>query len=223
MSAPMKIAIAAASEGAIVNYIAALEALGAQPVQTDAPCTAADFDGLLLPGGGDLLPERYGQENAACCGMDAALDALQFSLTDAFLSAGKPIFGICRGLQLLNVFFGGSLIQHLPSALLHSSSIPKVDLYHKSTAEEGSFLAELYGTAFSVNSSHHQAADRLGSGLRAVQVSEDGVVEALAHEVLPVRCVQWHPERLCFRFRTDNAVDGSLVLRQFLRQCEACR
>ena len=223
MSAPLKIAVAATSGDAIVNYIAALQNLGAQPVQVDAVCSAALFDGLLLPGGGDILPARYGQENAACRFMDETLDALQFSLADVFISAGKPVFGICRGLQLLNVYFGGTLIQDLPSVALHSSGVPKVDLYHGSTAEEGSFLSALYGTEFPVNSSHHQAADRIGAGLRVVQRSDDGVVEALAHETLPVRCVQWHPERLCFGFRTEKAVDGSLVLRQFLEQCEALR
>ena len=219
MSAPLKIALAATSGDAITNYITALNALGAVPVQADAPCSASGFDGLLLPGGGDILPARYAQENAACFGTDEALDALQFSLAETFLSAGKPIFGVCRGLQLLNVLFGGTLIQHLPCADRHSSGAAKTDLLHKSTAEEGSFPAALYGTEFVVNSSHHQAADRIGAGLRVVQRSEDGVVEALCHETLPVWCVQWHPERLCFAFCRDDAVDGSLILDWFLRKC----
>ncbi len=219
MSASLKIAIPALCDKPIINYVSALQNLGAEPVRIDASAKASSFDGLLLPGGGDVAPLRYGQENDGSRGIDPELDALQFAAADAFISAGKPVFGICRGLQLLNVFFGGTLVQDLPSAASHSSGIVGTDLYHDSSAAENSFLASVYGFSFRINSSHHQAVDRPGKGLQVVQYSHDGVVEALSHETLPVWCVQWHPERLCGRFATDRAVDGSLVLDWFLNKC----
>ena len=218
VSASIKIAIPALCDEPIVNYVSTLRNLGAEPVRIDASAKATSFDGLLLPGGGDISPLRYGQENEGSRGIDPELDALQFAAADAFISACKPVFGICRGQQLINVFFGGTLVQDLPSATCHSS-IAGTDLYHDSSAAEGSFLSSVYGSSFRINSSHHQAVDRPGNGLQVVQHSHDGVVEALSHETLSVWCVQWHPERLCGRFATDFAVDGSLILNWFLDKC----
>ena len=102
------------------------------------------------------------------------------------------------------VALGGTLVQHLPTAAAHAWEETTGDKCHMVRAAPGSFLAGLYGERFAVNSAHHQAADRLGSGLRAVQWAEDGVVEALCHRRLPVWAVQWHPEELverCGRFR----------------------
>ena len=146
---------------------------------------------LLLPGGGDLEPWRYGQPDTACRGTDPARDAAELTLLERFTGAGKPILGICRGLQVINVFFGGTLVQDLPG---HSQT-GGTDRLHR-VRSASSPLRELWGDAPVVNSAHHQAADRLGTDLRAVQWAPDGTVEALLHGRLPVWAVQYHPERL---------------------------
>lgn len=204
----------------IHNYIDALKALGAEPVQVEPDCDAREYDGLFLPGGKDISPERYGQDNTACHELDPELDAWQFAVTDAFVRLKKPIFGVCRGHQLLNVYFGGTLFQNIESAKRHvRGPDEKTDRVHSNFCETASFLSELYGTEFSTNSSHHQAVDRLGEKLHAVMYSDDGYVEAMVHRELPVWSVQWHPERMCFAFKSSRYVDGSVILRWFLEQC----
>lgn len=215
-----KILIPIPRQGFRPNYENALRALGADPVTTLEPMDPAGFDGLLLPGGVDLNPVLYGQEMAGSRNVDDELDELQLTVGRAFLDAGKPIFGICRGLQLLNVMLGGTLVQDLPTADHHRIHDGE-DSVHSATAQEGSFLATLYGLEFPINSAHHQAADRLGEGLRPVLWSDDGVVEAVCHQSLPVAAVQWHPERMCFALQRPDTVDGSLVLQWFLNQCRS--
>jgi len=152
--------------------------------------TAEEAELLFLTGGGDVEPWRYGAENAGSYGMNPERDENELALLEKFLKDGKQVFGVCRGLQLINVYFGGTLFQDIPS----HSQIEGKDSVHGSRTEE-SFLRELYGEELQINSAHHQAADRLGKGLRVIQRAEDGTVEALIHESLPVLGVQWHPER----------------------------
>ena len=217
----LKIAIPG-RDGDVINYTIAMMMLGAQPVVVWDEWNVEDFDGLLLPGGVDVHPGRYGQENVACGTIDEALDEIQFSIADAFVKAGKPVMGICRGHQLLNVYFGGTLIQDLENADHHKWT-PEGDRVHSTVAGEGSFLDGIYGTAFAVNSAHHQAVDTLGEGLKVIQHSDDGVIEAMHHEVLPVISVQWHPERMCFDHARSDTVDGSKVLQYFLDMCASYR
>lgn len=149
------------------------------------------WDALLLPGGGDLEPWRYGQENTASRGLEPERDRAELELLAEFTAAGKPVLGICRGLQAINVFFGGTLVQDIPG----HSAVDGADRLHR-VRTAASPLRAICGAEALVNSAHHQAADRLGSGLRAVQWAGDGVAEALCHDLLPVWAVQWHPERL---------------------------
>lgn len=149
------------------------------------------WDALLLPGGGDLEPWRYGQENTASRGLEPERDEAELRLLQEFTAAGKPVLGVCRGLQTINVFFGGTLLQDVPG----HGTVEGADRLHAVRTAPSS-LGRLFGEGLTVNSAHHQAAGRLGSGLRAVQWAGDGVVEALCHERLPVWAVQWHPERL---------------------------
>ena len=191
------------------NYCAAFSLLGALPTplcDTDRDLSlllAAHnlpspevFDGLVLPGGGDISPFFYHRENKGSVNIDSLLDSVQFSLLQAFLAAGKPVLGICKGLQLINVAFGGTLIQNLSedSRAIHAWN--GQDRIHTTKAAPGTFPAQLYGTSFPVNSAHHQAVETVGEGLRVAQYGPDFVVEALYHERLPVIGVQWHPERL---------------------------
>lgn len=202
------------------NYLAALKGCGVDPVVIDAAADAAAFDGLVLPGGVDVSPAYYGQKNTACGEIDDALDTMQMKVTEAFLHAGKPILGICRGHQLLNVFFGGTLIQHIPQFERHAvPSGSHEDKVHEVLAQSDSFLSALYGTRFSANSSHHQAVDCPGNGFTVCAVSDDGVAEAIEHASLPVYGVQFHPERMSFAHRRADTVDGRSLFDAFLAIC----
>ena len=143
------------------------------------------------PRRGDLEPWRYGRENTASRSLEPERDEAELRLLQDFTAAGKPVLGVCRGLQVINVFFGGTLVQDIPGHAAWSEG----DRLHGTRAAP-SPLRPLLGEGLAVNSAHHQAADRLGAGLRAVQWAEDGVAEALCHARLPVWAVQWHPERL---------------------------
>ena len=139
----------------------------------------------------------------------------EFALMDDFVKARKPVLGICRGHQFINVFFGGSLCQHIPEADLHTGSKA-----HTVAAEEGSVLKELYGPSFSVNSTHHQAVKKLGDGLRATAFWDDKYVEATEHTSLPIISMQWHPEAMCFDRRRDDTVDGAKIFEHFVTMCK---
>ena len=218
----MKIAIPIPPEDAYTNYFDALSALGAEGEKVPAGVDPAGFGGLLLPGGGDVDPARYHQEMNGSEKPDPALDELQWQVLDRFYRAGKPILGICRGHQLLNVYFGGTLIQDLPHSGVHDWDKGKsADKIHETRALPGSWLAGLYGERFVTNSAHHQAVDAPGRGLIIDQYSADGVIEAMHHESAPVFSVQWHPERMCFKHRREDTVDGRLVLGWFLDFCRS--
>ncbi len=152
------------------------------------------IDGLLLPGGGDIEPAFFGQENKGSKNIDVFIDQLQFSALALFVLLKKPVLGICKGLQIMNTYFGGDIIQDLPSAQIHSYI--EEDQFHPTQIEKNSYLDQLYGRELTVNSAHHQGIGRLGKGLFPVQTSKDGVIEGIAHDSLPIYGVQWHPERM---------------------------
>lgn len=179
------------------NYTQALLAVGLTPVvgrEAAAPCAA-----LLLPGGGDILGDRLPEDEVRAI--------------RAFTEAEKPVLGICRGMQALNVFFGGTLYRRIPG---HQA--PGRDVLHATRAVGE--LAELVGTAPVVNSSHHQAICRLGRGLGVRQWAADGVIEGVCHGELPVLGVQWHPERQGFALRRPDAADGAAIFWWLQRQLE---
>jgi putative glutamine amidotransferase len=152
---------------------------------------------LLLPGGGDITPAFWGQNNHGSRNIDTELDILQFQALDAFIDAKKPILGICKGLQLINVRFGGTLIQDLDTADKHKwIGRDQTHLVYHCALTHDDFFYQLYGNSTLVNSAHHQAIDRLGGSLTAVCRCGDNVVEGIMHRTLPIIAVQWHPERL---------------------------
>jgi len=190
----------------------------------------AALDGLVLQGGADVSPQSYGQEalDARWSG-DRVRDLYEIELLWECVFQGKPVLGICRGAQLINVAFGGTLIQDIalqvPGAGMHTDAEVYDQLVHEVEIEPGSGLARLYpGLArASVNSLHHQAVDALGSGLVVeARSAGDGVVEAIRWTgASHVVGVQWHPE---FHGRGDGALlDGGPLLSEFLRKAEDCR
>ncbi len=158
--------------------------------------------GLILPGGGDVDPTRYGHSVRHEANYDVSPERDQFELALARAALARrtlPMLCICRGMQLLNVALGGDLVQHIPDhfgeRVLHRRP-ERLPVTHPVRLEPESRLAHLLGaTELVVRSFHHQAVGRLGAGLRAVAWSPDGVVEAVESERHPfVVAVQWHPE-----------------------------
>ena len=198
------------------NYIAALESCGALATVSTSPEASACCDALLLPGGADMDPTLYGAENLGSIGIDRELDQKEIALARAFCAANKPILGICRGMQVLNVAFGGTLIQDLPTAAVHRWEESTGDKAHMVTAAEGGFAYQIYGERFSVNSAHHQGADRIAAHFKVAAQADDGVVEAIEWPERKIYGVQWHPERLMLEHQRPDAVDGHGVFEFFL-------
>jgi len=164
-----------------------------------------ELDGVVLPGGGDLDPRLYGEApGGACYDVNPAQDALDLAVARRSVDAGVPVLGICRGHQLLNVLYGGSLIQDMdPGAVAHREPEPVHGAgpwaWHEVQIAAGSKVAGLYGASAAaatvkIASGHHQAVGRVGAGLLVTGVAEDGTVEALEDPTRWVASVQWHPE-----------------------------
>ncbi|MGE5360814.1 MAG: gamma-glutamyl-gamma-aminobutyrate hydrolase family protein [Bacteroidales bacterium] len=175
--------------------------------KADAPATvAAELDGLLLTGGVDVDPARYGEaRKAMVSNVDPERDAFEIALIAEAVARNVPVLGICRGLQILNVAMGGSLYQDLPTenptSLEHSKAATPFCIAHDVWISPGSRLAALMpekmaeADSCAVNSRHHQAIKRLADGFEVSATAPDGVIEGIEHTVLPFCvAVQWHPE-----------------------------
>lgn len=185
------------------------------------------MDGLFLAGGVDVDPGSYGQERHEQCGRtDPDRDRVELLLARWALADGMPVFGVCRGMQVINVGCGGSLLQdcaaQYPGSIKHdyfpTAGHERDYLAHAVRVEGGTRLAEVYGsTEVRVNSMHHQGIERLGEGLRSTAWAPDGLIEALEGEGSAfVLGVQWHPEMLVekdpgtrrlFQAFTDSATE----------------
>ncbi len=193
-------------------YVTALAEAGATPLLIPSPvpddsvdALCARLDGVLFSGGGDIAVERFdGTHHPRVGGVDPERDALELALLQRVVEAGIPFLGICRGCQLVNVGFGGTLYTHIddqhPNAIKHDyyPDYPRDLLVHEVRVEVGSRLASVVGEeVFRVNSLHHQGVWRVGDGLEAVAYAPDGLVEALEVPGHPFGvAVQWHPEWL---------------------------
>lgn len=160
------------------------------------------LDGLLLPGGGDVDPARYGEEPHPRLGeVSPERDAHELYLARYAAEKGLPALGVCRGIQVMNVALGGTLYQDLEAQGLqevqHYQKSPPPALAHGVRLVAASPLSQLFPEAFRVNSYHHQGLKALGRGLKPLAVAPDRLVEAVALEGHPLFLgVQWHPELL---------------------------
>jgi putative glutamine amidotransferase len=200
--------VQAVTTGCNVNYVNAVVRAGGAPVllpriaDADAIRTVVESaDGLLLTGGGDVVSLAYGEEpHLTSKYQDPVRDEMELEATRAALDAELPILGVCRGLQLLNVARGGTLIQDIPSqvenAVKHYGEGLDPVLLHTIDIEPDSLLACVArATTMAVNSYHHQAAKDLGAGLRVNCRARDGVVEGLeSSDGRPILALQFHPE-----------------------------
>ncbi|HEX9037450.1 MAG TPA: gamma-glutamyl-gamma-aminobutyrate hydrolase family protein [Ktedonobacterales bacterium] len=216
--------------GSNQKYVRALTTVGLAPLlipPMEGAALAAVFarlDGLLLPGGADVDPSFYGEERLPECEpSDIERDTLELALTDMALDRDLPVFGICRGMQTLNVARGGTLFQDVtsqrPESLAHEMShLPRDTRAHEIHVEPGSKLAEILGVERAeVNSLHHQAVDKPGAGVRIVAQADDGVAEGM--ELPAYRfalAVQYHPEEL---FASDDL--SRALFAAFARACGA--
>jgi putative glutamine amidotransferase len=193
------------------RYVSSVAAAGGIPVLLPPVPLVEEavprLDAIILAGGGDIDPARYGAERDPHCGPSSdERDGAELALAAAGLAAGVPVLGICRGLQVLNVALGGTLHQHLPDLKGHDGHSPEPAGYgaHEVSVAPGSRLAAILNRTdltdhlpVVVPTHHHQAIDALGTGLAATAWATDGTIEAA--ELDPARhpfvvAVQWHPE-----------------------------
>jgi gamma-glutamyl-gamma-aminobutyrate hydrolase PuuD len=182
--------------------------------------TADAVDGLLLTGGGDVHPGLYGrpEDLGKSKRVDERRDEFEFELLDRALEDGLPVFGVCRGMQTINVFLGGSLVPDLVSAGFddHTSPANRATTHRISIVPNSTLHALAGKTEIEVNSYHHQAVERPGRGLAASASSSDGVIEAVEWAMkdrMPfLAAVQWHPE-----LARENVLSQKLA-RIFLRE-----
>lgn len=178
-----------------VRYENTLKRLSVPYITTLSFSHMQSCDGLLLPGGGDITPAFFGQKNAGSLNIDTELDIIQIQALEQAVRYKKPVLGICKGMQIINVFFGGTIVQHMKEADIHRYE--NGDKFHETVILSNTYLHRIYGSRLMVNSAHHQKIDKLGNDLSAVQFTPDfAVMEGLCHKELPIFGVQWHPERL---------------------------
>jgi putative glutamine amidotransferase len=202
----------------------AVWAAGGEPVVVHGPSGSptlelperlARFDAILLPGGADVDPLRYGQDPVAeIDGVVSFQDDLDLAVARAVVLGDLPTLAICRGMQVLNVALGGTLHQHLTETTVgHRNAV------HDVTVERGSRLhAIVSADRVPVSSYHHQAVDRIAADLVVTARADDGTIEAVEHRTADVVAVQWHPEDLHATSTTDAALFGDLVERATKRR-----
>ena len=203
------------------NYYDAVVSFGHEAAYETDDLTAVD--GVILCGGSDIHPAYYGQQICGAVEIDEERDAREYRIASECIRRRIPLLGICRGHQLLNVLFGGTLIQHLENAALHNKTHAEHDISHEVRASADSVFMRLYGERFVVNTSHHQAVDRLGEGLQANLFAPDGVIEGFVHESLPILAVQWHPERMMPPHCEGKLADGKKIFEYFFEMIEKKR
>lgn len=204
----------------LATYAVAARRGGVEPFGVEASGEASlnGAAGLLLMGGSDVNPELYGERpRPETDAPDDDRDRIELQLIEQAMQRDVPILAICRGLQILNVYHGGTLIQHLGSKRHDSELENKAQPAHEVRFEHGSLLADIAGAErWQVNSRHHQAVRRIGAGLQVSALDpEDQTIEGLErHDRKFVVAVQWHPE--------DQIIENEQQVKLFRRFAEAC-
>jgi putative glutamine amidotransferase len=203
--------IAVAQNRRMSDYVESIRRAGGEPIEVVPGAETpeqllARVDGLMLTGGGDVDPALYGEvANTTFQAAEDGRDAFEIALSRAAVASGLPFLAICRGMQVLNVAMGGTLVQDIPSevtgALQHSLPEPRFAIAHEVWVSTGSQLSALLadhmedGETIHVNSRHHQAVKQAAKGFEITATSPDGVAEAMERADLPFCiAVQWHPE-----------------------------
>lgn len=191
-------------KNAILHYDSDIEVIDLWSMKYDAALKAiSEADGLILSGGPDVHPGNFGRAaDTAQCSIDLYRDTLEFELIKYAIKREIPILGICRGLQILNVALGGSLIVDIPSEVINYTvhQIDSGDAYHQIKIAEHSIIYNNIGlNEFEVNSNHHQAINKLSDQLIATAYTSDNIIEAFEYKDKSkpfLLAVQWHPERM---------------------------
>jgi putative glutamine amidotransferase len=191
----------------ITDYVESVRRAGGDPrvLTVDAPPSLEGLDGILFTGGGDVDPKHYGaSRHEKTNEPDTARDAYELELARLALAKDTPLLAVCRGLQVLNVAAGGTLIQDIPAevnqSLEHQVDTPPFAIAHEVWVTPGSVLSrvmqeQIDGDVLQVNSRHHQAVERTASGFNVSATAPDGVVEAIERPSARFcLAVQWHPE-----------------------------
>jgi putative glutamine amidotransferase len=232
---PIKIALSrAVPEEKYQNYFRWLKSVDTNIIFLDmyhlsfdsALALLNECDGLLLTGGEDVYPGRFDRENdtGRCTEIDLKRDTLEFALLSKAIERKMPVQGVCRGLQLINVYFGGSLIIDIPTDLDTVIKHQLPDTYnclHHVDIKKGSWLHKISGISKGItNSNHHQGIDVLGTPLEENAVTKDGLIEAIGikdrSNFSYLFAVQWHPERLEY----GNPLSGPIA-REFIREVKS--
>ncbi len=179
------------------GYARSILLAGGLPIHLPIDANPTEFvphlDGIVLTGGADIQPHRYGAEPDGHGEYEEVRDEFEFSLLGAAVARNIPVLGICRGIQLLNVYAGGTLRQHVPSHARYDLA-PHVRV-HRIAVRPGTLLSEIYGQEhIEVNSLHHQAIDTVGPSMVISARAEDGTIEAIELDDHSAIGVQWHPE-----------------------------
>jgi putative glutamine amidotransferase len=201
-------------ESYFIDYGAGVVGAGGIPVYLSSigsPEVVSRLDGLILAGGEDIDPRRYGAKPTRLTGPhDPYRDAFEFAAAEVALAAGVPILGVCRGHQLLNVVCGGTLFEDIHGMEELDTHFPRFPAPTRTQTvhlEPGSLAHAVLGDQVDVNSFHHQAVEKLGEGVAVTGRTSDGVVEALEIPGRDVLGVQWHPEL----YRAPDPVFGWIV------------
>lgn len=194
--------------------------------RTDFSKYARELDGLILHGGADVAPESYGETPLRPEWQgDRVRDIYEIELFNAFRKLQKPVLGVCRGAQLINVAMGGSLYQdistQIPETLTHRDWNIYDQNFHEVQFTKDSYLEKIFGRGpFKTNSVHHQSLKKLGEGLSVEATStSDGIVEGIKYQGKEYICgIQWHPE---FHDENDaSLLSGDALLKDFMVECE---
>lgn len=188
--------------GAITTAVKFIE-MGVDATVVTGSFDPSQYDGIVIPGGGDLDPSRYGQANTASKNIDNALDDRQIDAVKKCAQAGKPVFGICKGVQLINVAFGGTLNQNIGGHM---------GVWHSASVVASGWFSGICSGSVSVLSYHHQSIRDLAPGFQVDMRAGDGTIEAISNNAKHIYGVQFHPEQM-------NNETGNRCIRQFVVTC----